>query len=82
VAFAAFEPLDQESQKLDGLFFVLIDDNGFYLLLFRGRKRDLFVCHSLSPCLELMKRRQATPEVVMEPAGHRVLGSALPLWSQ
>jgi hypothetical protein len=60
VAFAAaFETLHQESQKLDGLFFVLIDDDGFYLLLFRGRKYDLFVCHSFSPCLAVMKRRQA-----------------------
>jgi hypothetical protein len=47
VAFgAAFETLHQDGQKLEGLFFVLIDDDGFYLLLFRGRKCDLFVCHS------------------------------------
>jgi hypothetical protein len=65
VAFgAAFEALHQESQKLDSLIFVLIDDDGFYLLLFRVGKYDLLVCHSLSPFLELMKRRQAAPEMV------------------
>jgi len=43
VAFrAAFEALHQQSQKLDGLFFVIIDDDCFYLLLFPGRKRDQF----------------------------------------
>jgi hypothetical protein len=47
VAFgAAFETLHQESHKLDGFFFVLVDDDSFYLLLFRGRKCDLFVCHN------------------------------------
>jgi hypothetical protein len=65
VAFgAAFETLYQESQKLDSLFFVLIDDDGLYLLLFRGRKRNLFVCHSFSPYLDLVERRQAAPERV------------------
>jgi hypothetical protein len=83
VAFgAAFEALHQESQKLDGLFFVLIDDDGFYLLLFRGRKRDLFVCHSFSPCLELMKRRQAAPEMVAVTGWLPGSGAAYPLRSQ
>jgi hypothetical protein len=59
---AAFETLHQESHKLEGLFFVLIDDDGLYLLLFRGRKRNLFVCHSFSPYLDLVLRRQAAPE--------------------
>jgi hypothetical protein len=80
VAFAAsFEALHQEGQKLDGLIFVLINDDGFYLLLFRGRKYDLFVCHSFSPCLAVMKRRQAAPEeVVEEPTGPWVLGPSSP----
>jgi hypothetical protein len=62
VAFgAAFEALHQKSQKLEGLFFVFVNDDSFYLLLLCGRKRDLFVCHSFSPYFALMKRRQAAP---------------------
>jgi hypothetical protein len=47
----AFETLHHESQKFEGLFSVLVDDDGFNLLLFRVRKRDLFICHSFSPFL-------------------------------
>jgi hypothetical protein len=61
---AAFKTLHQESQKLDGFFFVLVDNDGLNLLLFLSRKRDLFVCHIFSPCLELLKRRQAALEEV------------------
>jgi hypothetical protein len=76
---SSFESLHQVGQKFDGLIFVLIDDDGFYLLLFRGRKYDLFVCHSFSPFLAVMKRRQAAPEeVVKEPAGRWGSGPSLP----
>jgi hypothetical protein len=63
---AAFEALHQESHKLDGLFLVFIDDNGFDLLLLRVRKGYLFVCHSFSPFLDVMERRQAAPRKVVE----------------
>jgi hypothetical protein len=66
VAFAAFKTLHQLHQKFDGLFFIFINDDGFYLLLFRGGKDDLFVCHSFSPYRAGIKRRQAAPHLVIE----------------
>jgi hypothetical protein len=76
MTFGALETLHQAGQVLDGLVFVLIDDNSFNLLLVRIRKHDLFICHLFHHFLCDGALPGSAQMLVEEPAESRIFNPA------